>query len=187
MTKDEVERTFGVGTELCKFVGIKNMNVTGNDSKLAEGVLETRDGEDGYEVDYRFIGTYNTGLDKKVIPYGYYSLSRITKGEKAKAYYRETSRNQNRTTGLWKANTCCVIPPSIYAQSAKSMFNIWSSELEGSDNQPTGISSALVGEKTDVKMGNVYTLQGQYVGKAENLSGLASGIYVVNGKKYVVK
>lgn len=80
-----------------------------------------------------------------------------------------------------------MIPPSIYAQSAKSMFNIWSSELEGSDNQTTGISSALVGEKTDVKMGNVYTLQGQYVGKAENLSGLASGIYVVNGKKYVVK
>lgn len=254
MTKDEVERTFGVGTELCKFVGIKkasimsggdqmldfslntnlptvfegekvvendptstileadqpymirpqtapdetgkvtyrfvgikNMNVTGDDSKLADGVLGTMDGEDGYEAGYRFIGTYNTGLDKKVIPYGYYFLSRITKGEKAKAYYRETSRNQNRTTDLWKANTCCVIPPSMYAQSAKSMFNIWSSELEGSDNQTTGISSALLGEKNDVQKGNVYTLQGQYVGKSENLCGLASGIYVVNGKKYVVK
>lgn len=49
----------------------------------------------------------------------------------------------------------------------------------------TGISTVIDGQEVDVTYGRVYNLNGQYVGTS--LNGLQKGIYVVNGKKVVVK
>lgn len=256
MTKDEVERTFGVGTELCKFagiktavsrsanewvldfsintnqptvfegnqvisndptatileadkpymirpmtspdetgrvtfrfVGIKNMDVKGDDNLLSDGVLGTKDGEEGYIAGYRFVGTYNTDVEKRVIPYGYYFLSRVTKGEKTKAYYRETSHDESRNTGLWKANTCCVVPPTLEAANAKSMFRIFSpNDVIGTDQQTTSINKVEIEtSKSDARLGWIYDLRGQVVSRDGQMSSLAKGVYIKNGKKYVVK
>lgn len=41
MTKDEVERTFGVGTELCKFVGIKKTSIMSGGDQMLDFSLNT--------------------------------------------------------------------------------------------------------------------------------------------------
>ena len=51
------------------------------------------------------------------------------------------------------------------------------------DYLPTGINQAEVGNKT--LEGNVYNLNGQLVGNSTE--GLSKGIYVVNGKKVIIK
>ncbi len=259
MTKDEVERTFGAGTELCKFVGIrsaltktsseftldfslntnqptvfegtvvkandpmatileanvpymirpltspdetgkvtfrfvgiKGMDVEGDDKLLAEGVLGTKDGKEDYLAGYRFVGTYNTNVDKRVIPYGYYFLSRVKKGEKEKAYYLETSTNPNRTTGLWKANTCCIVPPASATLLAKNMFSIMGPDNEYStEGETTDISSTFAASSSSLtqntKYNKVYNLNGQLVSQDGDLHKLPQGIYIVNGRKYIVR
>lgn len=256
MTKDEVERTFGVGTELCKFagiktaetrsaqewmldfsvntnqptifegntvvsndptetileadhpymirpmtspdetgkvtfrfVGIKNMNVTGDDAKLTDGVLGVNDGKEGYLSGYRFVGTYNTDVEKRIIPYGYYFLSRVTKGEKLKAYYRETSRNESRNTGLWKANTCCVVPPTTEVSGAKSLMSILTPMKSDDDSSQTTAIQQVTSDNTKeyLHAGWIYDLRGQVVSRQGWQATLPKGVYVMEGKKYVVK
>ena len=255
MTKDEVERTFGVGTELCKFagirksitdsntqfmldfsinenqptvfegdkvvandptetilladhpymirpttspdetgkvtfrfVGIQGMDVAGDDGKIADGELGCNENEDGFEKGYRFVGTYNTDVEKRVIPYGYYFLSRVTKGEKKKAYYREVSKDENRSTGLWKANTCCVVPPTMSgAVGAKAMFSILEPSAENADLGGTTRVDVPVASDQSRERGIVFNLQGQCVSRDGNLNSLPKGIYVLNGKKYIVR
>lgn len=48
----------------------------------------------------------------------------------------------------------------------------------------TGIDSVVAGKEIN---GNVYDFSGRIVRKNSNLNGLAKGMYIVNGKKYIVK
>ena len=38
-----------------------------------------------------------------------------------------------------------------------------------------------------IESGKVYNMNGQYVGEAEDANSLPKGIYIVNGKKKVIK
>ncbi len=52
------------------------------------------------------------------------------------------------------------------------------------NDEPTGIETVRGGE---IITGDVYTVSGQLVGKNISLDRLGRGVYIVNGKKYVVK
>jgi len=55
------------------------------------------------------------------------------------------------------------------------------------DNEETSVDELPSNVRTVTK-GNVYTLSGMYVGRAETVLGnLPSGVYIVNNKKYIVK
>ena len=56
------------------------------------------------------------------------------------------------------------------------------------DDVPGGDVDKIInlnGQEMDVKVSAIYNLNGQYVGNS--LNSLAKGVYVVNGKKIVVK
>lgn len=58
--------------------------------------------------------------------------------------------------------------------------------IEAAGNTADGITKVHFGDRTiDIFHGKVYNLNGQYVG--DSLEGLPKGIYIVAGKKYVVK
>lgn len=56
----------------------------------------------------------------------------------------------------------------------------------GDDYDPTVIKGVTEKEDTHLN-GSVYNVNGQYMGKSANISVLPKGIYVVNGKKFIVK
>lgn len=70
-----------------------------------------------------------------------------------------------------------------------SPYNITAIVLRNEDGTTTGIES--VGFDSVVEKADVYNLQGMLVKKnaslAENLNELPAGIYITNGKKYIVK
>lgn len=75
-----------------------------------------------------------------------------------------------------------------------SPFHLYFTLAEGSDAQdisftfdtPTGIKSINVADAA--KSGNIYSLDGQLVrANATSAEGLAKGVYIINGKKYIVK
>lgn len=57
--------------------------------------------------------------------------------------------------------------------------------IDGFDDETTAIVNPLNGNLIPVKNTKVYNMNGMYVG--DNLSSLQKGIYIVDGKKYVVK
>ena len=70
---------------------------------------------------------------------------------------------------------------STAAAAAKTMFF----SIRGNSGETTGIEDVktLAGKTFDV-----YSIDGMLVRKnATNLNGLAKGVYVVNGKKYIAK
>lgn len=57
-------------------------------------------------------------------------------------------------------------------------------EGEGGTTDINGIVTEVPGDKT---MEGVYNINGQKVADGTSLEGLPKGIYIVNGKKHVVK
>lgn len=224
LTKDQVEATFGPGTDLCEFSAVSYdeatktitlsfstpaytsatdpvsvaakanhsymihpatapatgstsisfrvvgvARVTGSNNNLIETVVNnTTFGE------FRFKGNY---ADNTTIPGGYYFLG--VKNGVCK-YYRESTTTTKKTT--WKPYTACVIPPSGF-NGAKAM-NV----SPFGDDDPTVTVITGVSGGCQVNIGNIYHINGQVVkSAANNFDGLSKGIYIMNGKKYLVK
>ena len=72
-----------------------------------------------------------------------------------------------------------VIPVTDKAANEARQLNIFFD-----DSIITGIDSVVF---TDPATGEIYTIGGVLVAKDGNMSGLPKGIYIMNGKKYVVK
>lgn len=56
---------------------------------------------------------------------------------------------------------------------------------DGSETEATGISDVQV--DAEDATGRVYNMNGQVVSETGSLQGLGKGIYIINGKKYIVK
>ena len=146
-------------------------------------------------VDAVFQGNYD---DNRLIPYGVFFLA-------GNEYYKiEASNDQTRKTGYLKPYTAYVEIKDAdfnadnyiadlkhYSQpnQAKIIFpSLWG-EDDMSSSTTTAILPVHVASKP-VAMENVriYNLQGQLVGiGADTLKTLHNGIYVMNGKKYVIR
>lgn len=156
-------------------VGIKKKPE--NESSL-ETVVKTVNG-----INYKFIGNYTKN---KVMPapcYFYYNGAGATNGTFASGFYKRT-----KVGGKWGQYSAIVIPSSEDGVHAKAYTVFY----DAGHNQPTGIGNINAGSQTlnnDKSFGNrVMNLNGQTVRQGSDaLSGLPAGIYIVNGKKYVVR
>lgn len=156
-------------------VGIKKKPE--NESSL-KTVVKTVNG-----INYKFIGNYTKN---KVMPapcYFYYNGAGATNGTFASGFYKRT-----KVGGKWGQYSAIVIPSSEDGVHAKAYTVFY----DAGHNQPTGIANINAGSQTlsnDKSFGNrVMNLNGQTVRQGSDaLSGLPAGIYIVNGKKYVVR
>ena len=143
-----------------------------------ETVVKTVNG-----INYKFIGNYT---ENKVMPapcYFYYNGAGATNGTFASGFYKRT-----KTGGKWGQYSAIVIPSSEDGVHAKAYTVFY----DAGHNPSTGIANINAGSQTlsnDKSFGNrVMNLNGQTVRQGSDaLSGLPAGIYIVNGKKYVVR
>ncbi len=150
--------------------------------------------ENAGDVDYTytFIGQYNTNSNGTYLYMPQYS------------YYLGADKNntaihrlfmQSGTTGKWKPFTCVIIPsdpqsdydtffdPNRTKQSAKGMSIVFGLD-EPFEDFTTGINYEIICGSENAPEA-IYNLNGQSVGNDE--SKLTKGIYIKNGKKFIVK
>ena len=131
-----------------------------------EGVaIKAADNLEAGKGEIKFVGNYENG-------------KQLAKGD----YFIDANRNlfySANGTETMKAFRAIFV--STAAAPAKAMFF----SIRGNSGETTGIEDVktLAGKTFDV-----YSIDGMLVRKnATNLNGLAKGVYVVNGKKYIAK
>lgn len=145
---------------------------------------------------YRFIGNYlstwnaneNNGVGKPIyMPQYTYFLG--AKGGKHVFFY------QTGTTGKWnpfsatvqvfKGQTNFGIDDSFVTESGAKTASFFGTE---DDSHTTDIEDVTIEAGNNPATSVVYTLDGRIAGRSQQaLNGLKSGIYIVNGKKIVVR
>ena len=140
---------------------------------------------------------------KVLIPQYAYFLARPSNSAYPK-YYREMAPdNVARTTGRWTQYSAVIIPnaaalagieagvdPNV--QSGVKGYNIAFNEDYEGEFDPTEIKDIVAeaeekGQKVEY-MNIVYSINGEIISRGtSSLSGLPKGMYIINGKKYLVK
>ena len=142
---------------------------------------------------YTFIG--NVG-SKTRIPYGAYFLG-TAPGATYPKYWRET----NATNNAWSQYAAIVIADERFERAYFDIpegvawvkgFNFVMDGFESPDGEALSIENIVEDAKTKnlpvEYMNIVYDMDGQMIRKGDaELGDLPSGIYIVNGKKYLVK
>lgn len=137
----------------------------GNTYTFQGVAIKPADNLEAGEGEIMFVGNYENG-------------KQLTKGN----YFIDANRNlfySANGTETMKAFRAIFV--STAAAAAKTMFF----SIRGNSGETTGIEDVktLAGKTFDV-----YSIDGMLVRKnATSLSGLAKGVYVVNGKKYIAK
>lgn len=137
----------------------------GNTYTFQGVAIKVADNLEAGEGEIKFVGNYENG-------------KQLTKGD----YFIDANRNlfySANGTETMKAFRAIFV--STAAAAAKTMFF----SIRGNSGETTGIEDVktLAGKTFDV-----YSIDGMLVRKnATSLSGLAKGVYVVNGKKYIAK
>ena len=177
-------------------------------SKTGEAVAEawqTPEGQAGGS--YTFIGNINDdedgNLGKKDMPLPCYFLG-VKAGTVYPKYYRRTTGGQNK----WSQYSAIIVPDeaakknieafmsssstSAGAKMGDVVFGDW--EIVDEDQMATVIDNAVAegkdkNEPAKVKHLNVvYNIKGQVIrNNSSSVEGLPKGLYIVNGKKYMVK
>ena len=136
------------------------------DTYTFEGVaIKPADNLEAGEGEIKFVGNYENG-------------KQLTEGD----YFIDANRNlfySANGTETMKAFRAIFVSTAV--APAKAMFF----SIRGNGGETTGIEDVktLAGKTFDV-----YSIDGMLVRKnATSLSGLAKGVYVVNGKKYIAK
>ena len=133
--------------------------------------------EYGKAQQVQFVGTYVKCFDNDLIPANSYVLN---------------GNNVGGTTGLWyyrkvetKTKGFRGWLQSVQGQASK----VFEYEIEGVVEQVNGNATAIDGiEAAQQHSANIYNLNGQLVRQgATSTEGLPSGLYIVGGKKLVVK
>lgn len=125
---------------------------------------------------YEFVASYSGGED---IPVGSYVMSNSAL----------TKVNVAGTSGAFKGflKLGAALPGPVYAKynniANSNIFDVDNGDEEATSIEDDLLRSGIVGSKTDV-----YNVGGQKVREnTDDLRGLSKGIYIVNGKKYIVK
>ena len=141
----------------------------------AQKVVKTADG-----VTYTFIGNYDK--NKHLQQYSYYYYSGDDETQYKNGFYKWINSN----SGTWTPYTACVLMNKDNGANAKPSISYY---LESIDGQTTAIDTLPVMPAVhDMQQGKVYTITGQLVQQGTiNLKALPQGVYIVNGKKYIVR
>ena len=155
-------------------VGIKKQEEK-KESLDAQKVVKTADG-----VTYTFIGNYDK--NKHLQQYSYYYYSDDNESTHKNGFYKWIASN----SGTWTPYTACVLMNKDNGANAKPSVSYY---LESIDGQTTAIDTLPVMPAVhDMQQGKVYTITGQLVQQGIiNLKALPQGVYIVNGKKYIVR
>lgn len=155
-------------------VGIKKQEEK-QESLDAQKVVKTADG-----VTYTFIGNYDK--NKHLQQYSYYYYSGDNESTYKNGFYKWIASN----SGTWTPYTACVLMNKDNGANAKPSVSYY---LESIDGQTTAIDTLPVMPAVrDMQQGKVYTITGQLVQQGTiNLKALPQGVYIVNGKKYIVR
>ena len=143
----------------------------------AESVSHETDG-----VKYTFIGNYTEGIKVPMYSYYYYS-GNDPKWENA--FYKAM-----RTDVIFTPQTAVVELSRDNGVSGAAKQAFYARSI---DTDPTGISTLPAADTSKsarpfAGRNNVYSVYGQIVRLGTtNLEGLPAGLYIVNGKKYIVK
>lgn len=154
-------------------VGIKKQEEK-QESLDAQKVVKTADG-----VTYTFIGNYKNAKHLQQYSYYYYSGDET---QYKNGFYKWIKSN----SGIWTPYTACVLMDKDNGANAKPSISYY---LESIDGQTTAIDTLPVMPAVhDMQQGKVYTITGQLVQQGTiNLKALPQGVYIVNGKKYIVR
>lgn len=155
-------------------VGIKKQEEK-QESLDAQKVVKTADG-----VTYTFIGNYDN--TKHLQQYSYYYYSNDDETRYKNGFYKWIKSG----SGTWTPYTACVLMNKDNGANAKPSVSYY---LESIDGQTTAIDTLPVMPAVhDMQQGKVYTITGQLVQQGIiNLKALPQGVYIVNGKKYIVR
>ena len=155
-------------------VGIKKQEEK-QGSLDAQKVVKTADG-----VTYTFIGNYDK--NKHLQQYSYYYYSGDNETQYKNGFYKWIKSG----SGTWTPYTACVLMNKDNGANAKPSISYY---LESIDGQTTAIDTLPVMPAVrDMQQGKVYTITGQLVQQGIiNLKALPQGVYIVNGKKYIVR
>ena len=125
----------------------------------------------------QFVGTYVMCFDNDLIPVNSYVLNGNNKGGTAGLWYYRTVETKTKGFRGWLQ--------SVKGQASK----VFEYEIEGVVEQVNGNTTAIDGiEAAQQHSANIYNLNGQLVRQgATSTEGLPSGLYIVGGKKLVVK
>lgn len=125
-----------------------------------------------------------------------YHLDGSKPGKIYEYYYQEYEEDgktkhisENRPTGglgymIWGTYAYLHAPKEVTGDAKNLTFGI---EDEFGDITAIDIEGMEVAHSQAIEDNSVYTLNGQKIGGQGNLNSLSKGIYIVNGKKYVVK
>ena len=133
--------------------------------------------EYGTDQQVQFVGTYVKCFDNDLIPANSYVLNGNSKGGTAGLWYYRTMPTKTKGFRGWLQ--------SVNGQASK----VFEYEIEGVVEQVNGNTTAIDGiEAAQQHSANIYNLNGQLVRQgATSTEGLPSGLYIVGGKKLVVK
>ena len=161
-------------------------NLTANQPYIltgANGMLDSRGKNKAKKTVAQVVNTtHHTASDHKGFT-GTYEYTLISRGDANETHY-----GYNPTTGKFQIaakggaalkpfRAYFTLPIPLDEQYAAPYFTVIF------DDVSTGISTV---EQAEVEDNNVYTISGMYVGKL-GADKLHKGVYIVNGKKYVVK
>ncbi|WP_337569850.1 T9SS type A sorting domain-containing protein [Hallella sp.] len=160
------------------------IGVTFKQKKEVEGVnysnrVEGKTGSEefGTQKEVKFVGTYVKCFDNDLIPTNSYVLNGNNMGGTAGLWYYRTVETKTKGFRGW-------LEPANDLPSKGFEY-----EIEGVVDQVNGDVTAIDGiEAEQQHNANIYNLNGQLVRQgATSTEGLPSGLYIVGGKKVVVK
>lgn len=186
MPQEQTEKTFTYGGKTIKVTNYYTIvGVTFKQKKDVEGInysarVEGTKGSEEYGTaqQVQFVGTYVKCFDtNNNIPVNSYVLNSNNEGGTAGLWYYRTVPTKTKGFRGWLQ--------SVQGQTSK----VFEYEIEGVVEQVNGNTTAIDGiEAAQQHSANIYNLNGQLVRQgATSTEGLPSGLYIVGGKKLVVK
>lgn len=186
MPKDQAVKTFNKDgydisvTDYYTIVGVTFKKKSEIADNAYSGRVEGTKGSEefGTAQQVQFVGTYVKCFDtNNNIPANSYVLNGNNKGGTAGLWYYRTVSTNTRGFRGWLQ--------SVQGQASK----VFEYEIEGVVEQVNGNTTAIDGiEAAQQHNANIYNLNGQLVRQgATSTEGLPSGLYIVGGKKVVVK
>lgn len=164
-----------------KYYTISGVSFYEKDRKYTATVGGTDKGKEIYtgETQLQFVGTYVKEVNQiPVNSYMLYAGSEDTEGSLGYWVYR-TNKSSSRAFRGWlqPVTTTAAKPVTFYING-----------IEAGGSETTAIEDALINTDSYSVSGNIYNLNGQMLRQnATSTEGLAKGVYIVGGKKVVVR
>lgn len=208
MTEDQVIYIFGEGTKLAEFHDYSVSNEGNDVTAISVSFKETEEEEGVYFwANYPYI----IKATKNVTDFSIYtSIDDVNLQDAVSSSTYKSGKStypKGKFTGTYVAQT--IIPANkLFLNDNKFFYSTGATKMKAfrayfdfidvltdANSANARVMMSIGGETTKIdartmepiETGKVYNMAGQYVGEAENTDNLAKGIYIVNGKKKVIK